>query len=104
MNTLIVEKETLAQSVSFARDMFTVALNDGRILTVPLAWFPRLMHGTAAERAHYRLIGNGSGINWPALDEDISVEGLLLGRPSAENPKSLERWLSKRKNTGRHRR
>ena len=74
-----------------------VDLADGRTITVPLAWFPRLAHGTVAERANWRLIGGGVGIHWPDLDEDISVESLLAGRRSGETQTSLRRWLQARK-------
>jgi len=75
----------------------TVRLDDGRALSVPLTWYPRLLHGTAAERETYELIGDGEGIHWPALDEDISVEGLLAGRRSAESAVSLAKWIEKKK-------
>ena len=71
-------------------------LDDGRRLAVPLAWFPRLLDGTKAERADYELIGEGEGIHWPQLDEDISVEGLLAGRRSAESAGSLAKWMARR--------
>ena len=74
-----------------------VDLAEGRTITVPLAWFPRLAHGTAAERANWRLIGGGVGIHWPDLDEDISAESLLAGRRSGETQASLRRWLRARK-------
>jgi len=64
---------------------------------VPLVWFPRLAHGTPAERANWRLIGGGVGIHWPDLDEDISVENLLAGKPSAESQSSFKRWLENRR-------
>ncbi len=81
-----------AVSVSVTPDMLEVALGDGRTIAAPLAWFPRLLHGTAAERAHARLIGQGEGLHWPELDEDLSVEALLAGRRSAERAASLKRW------------
>lgn len=71
-------------------------LSDGRAVSAPLAWYPRLAHGTAAERAHWRVIGRGAGVHWPDLDEDISVEGVLAGRPSGESQASLKRWLESR--------
>ena len=77
-------------------DTLTVDLTDGRTVSVPLAWYPRLVHGTAAERNHWELLGEGEGIHWPELDEDISVAGLLLGRPSAESQRSYRRWLAQR--------
>ncbi|MGA9625840.1 MAG: DUF2442 domain-containing protein [Bryobacteraceae bacterium] len=74
-----------------------VGFADGRTITVPLAWFPRLAHGIPAERAHWRRIGGGVGIHWPDLDGDISVESLLAGRRSGETQASLRRWLRARK-------
>jgi uncharacterized protein DUF2442 len=77
-------------------DTLAVELVDGRTVEAPIAWYPRLLHGTPPERSRWRLIGEGEGIHWPALDEDISVEGLLAGRPSAESQTSLRRWLAAR--------
>jgi hypothetical protein len=74
-----------------------VLLDDGRALSVPLAWYPRLLNGTRSEREKFELIGDGEGIHWPELDEDISVEVLIAGRRSAESDASLSRWLQKRK-------
>lgn len=75
----------------------TVRLDDGRLLSIPLTWYPRLLHGTDAERINYELLGEGEGIHWPELDEDISVEGLLAGRRSAESAASLAKWAQRRK-------
>ena len=69
------------QNVTVTDDFLAVDLVDGRTVTVPLAWYPRLAHGSPAERSNWRLIGRGDGIHWPDLDEDISVESLLAGRP-----------------------
>ena len=96
MSTLETERDTFAESVLFSEDSLTVQLDDGRALSVPLAWYPRLLHGTDEERRNYVLIGDGEGIHWPGLDEDVSVEGLLAGKRSAETDASLARWLSKR--------
>ena len=85
-----------AIAVKIAGDALAVDLTDGRTLTVPLGWYPRLAYGNASERRNWRLIGAGEGIHWPDLDEDISVEGLLAGRASGESQKSLERWLESR--------
>jgi hypothetical protein len=85
-----------AKSVRVSNDALTVDLSDGRTVSVPLAWYPRLLHGTAAERNDYQLIGDGVGIHWPHLDEDISVEGILAGRPSYESGESFEQWLASR--------
>jgi hypothetical protein len=92
MSTLVTERDVFAVSVCFSEDSLTVRLDDGRALSVPLAWYPRLLDGTAPEREDYKLIGDGEGIHWPKLDEDISVEGLLAGRPSAESAASLAKW------------
>jgi hypothetical protein len=98
MSTSGIElREAVAQGVTASDEALIVDLADGRTITVPLAWFPRLAHGTAAERANWRLIGGGVGIHWPDLDEDISVESLLAGRRSGETQASLRRWLEARK-------
>jgi hypothetical protein len=96
MPTLVTERDTFALSVSFSEDALIVRLDDGRSLSVPLAWYPRLLHGSAAEREHYELIGDGEGIHWPQVDEDIHVDGLLAGRRSAESAASLARWMQSR--------
>jgi hypothetical protein len=85
-----------ASKVVITNDKLTVELNDGRSISAPLAWYPRLLHGTLEERNNWRLIGNSEGIHWPELDEDISVENLLLGKPSGESPDSFNEWLRKR--------
>lgn len=97
MSTSAVELSTAtAQSARVLTDTLTVDLTDGRTLSVPLAWYPRLLHATDAERSNWRLIARGEGIHWPQLDEDISVEQLLRGTPSQESQASLERWLKTR--------
>lgn len=73
-----------------------VELSDGHAVSTPLEWFPRLLHGTPSERNNWRIIGQGEGIHWADLDEDISVESLLLGHTSAESQHSLKRWLASR--------
>ena len=85
-----------AQNVQITDDALIVDLSDGRTVSVPLAWFPRLLHGTLEERNKWRLIGEGEGIHWPDLDEDISVENLILGKPSGESQKSFKKWLEAR--------
>lgn len=72
----------------------TVALADGRVIVTPLDWYPRLAFGTADERADWELTADGEGIHWPALDEDVSVAGLIAGRKSAEGAPSLKRWMA----------
>jgi hypothetical protein len=97
MNAVVLDLRDLAvQNIVITDDALTVDLSDGRTLSVPLAWYPRLWHGTEAERNNWRLIGKGVGIHWPDLDEDISVEGLILGKPSNESQKSLQQWLAQR--------
>lgn len=88
--------EARAQQVVVSNDVLTVDLLDGRTISVPLARYPRLAHGSDTERAQWRFIGEGEGIHWPELDEDISVEGLLAGRRSGETQASLRRWLAGR--------
>lgn len=85
-----------ATEVRVTSTQLVVALSDGRTMTVPLQWYPRLAHGTASQRRSWRLIGRGVGIHWPALDEDIDVEALLAGRRSAESKASLRQWLRSR--------
>ena len=77
-------------------ETLTVELSDGRTISVPLGWYPRLLHAIAKERANWELIGKGQGIHWEDLDEDISVEGLLAGRHSGESQTSFKRWLERR--------
>jgi hypothetical protein len=92
--------ETLAKSARTSEDSLAADLADGRTITVPLAWFPRLAHASPAERDNWRLIAGGEGIHWPDLDEDISVESLLAGRRSGETQESLRRWLQRRESAG----
>ncbi len=86
-----------AENVKITKDTLRVDLSDGRTISVPLEWFPRLVHATSDERNNWRLIGRGHGIHWEDIDEDISVEGLLTGKPSAESQDSFKRWLNQRK-------
>jgi len=83
--------------VSVTDDTLSVDLDDGRTIAVPIGFFPRLVHGTPAERRNYQVSSAGYGIHWPDLDEDIGVEGLLLGLRSTESPESLARWLAGRR-------
>ena len=85
-----------AETISVSEDTLTAELSDGRTISVPLTWYPRLIHGTIGERNNWRLIGGGQGIHWPELDEDISVESLLAGRASGESQRSLKRWIESR--------
>jgi len=90
-------------NVTATDDTLSMDLEDGRTISVPIGWYPRLAHGAPAEHAKSQISGAGYGVHWPDLDEDIGIEGLLLGKKSAESPSSLERWLQKRKkpNTNR---
>ena len=83
--------------VRVTEDSLIVDLEDGRTISVPLSWYPRLAYGTPEERQQFQIVGAGYGIHWPALDEDIGVEGLLLGKRSTESPASLAKWLASRK-------
>lgn len=82
--------------VRVTEDELTVEFTDGRTISVPICWYPRLEHGTPEERQQWELVGQGTGIHWPALDEDISAEALLRGRPSGESQASLAQWLAQR--------
>jgi len=84
------------ESVTVTKDTLRVDLSDGRTISVPLSWFPRLVHATLAERSNWRLIGKGHGVHWPDIDEDISVGGLLAGRASGESQASFQKWLDQR--------
>ncbi|MGB8643611.1 MAG: DUF2442 domain-containing protein [Anaerolineae bacterium] len=92
--TLALPKLT---AVRVTDDTLTVDLEDGRTISAPIGWYPRLAHGTPTERANFEISGAGYGIHWPDLDEDIGIEGLVLGKRSTESPASFERWLAARK-------
>jgi len=97
MSSSTVENRiALAARVEVSEDTLSVELADGRTIAAPLAWYPRLANATAEERGSWRLIANGRGIHWPAIDEDISVENLLTGQPSAESQTSFKKWLAGR--------
>ena len=101
MTTLLVDTSALkATEIRVTEDTLVMELADGRSVSAPLVWYPRLMHGSVAERRNYRLIGGGEGVHWPDLDEDISVEGVLAGRASGESPRSFQKWLDSRPGTG----
>lgn len=96
MTTLQLDHEPAAARVAVSDDRLTVELADGRILSVPLEWYPRLQHATDAERQNWQLLGDGYAIEWPAVDEHVGVDGLLAGRQSGESDASLQRWLASR--------
>ena len=85
-----------AEGITVTEDTLSVDLSDGRTISVPLTWFPRLLYARPEERNNWRLIGKGHGIHWEDIDEDISVEGLLAGKPSGESPESFKKWLDTR--------
>lgn len=100
MRSLPIEIEVPeAQAVTVTDDTLAVELSDGRAISVPILWYPRLAYATPAERNNWQLIGRGIGIHWEDIDEDISVEGMLAGRPSGESQTSLARWLESRANS-----
>jgi Protein of unknown function (DUF2442) len=90
---------TLARvlNVEVTDDTLSIDLEDGRSVSVPIGWYPRLGNGTPAERVNLQISGAGYGVHWPDLVEDIGVEGLLLGKHSSESPSSFERWLQRRR-------
>lgn len=97
MSILVVEIAVpVAENVQITKDTLSVDLSDGRTISVPLEWFPRLLHATSKERHTWRLIGKGQGIHWENIDEDVSIEGLIAGRPSGESQISFRKWLKQR--------
>ena len=98
MTTSSAATETAAaKSVRVTDRELVVELRDGRVVSVPLAWYPRLAEGSPRERRRWQLLGPGIGIHWPDLDEDISIDGLLRGLPSGESLESLNEWRVARK-------
>ena len=89
MGILALAADERVVDVKFTKDTFSVALRDGRTITVPLAWYPRLFNATLAQRKNWRVAGGGYGIHWPDIDEDLSTEGLLRGAP-APRPRRVE--------------
>ena len=81
--------------VTVTDDTLSVDLEDGRSIAIPIGWYPRLAYGTPEDRMTFQISGAGYGIHWPELDEDIGVEGILLGKKSGESQASFERWLSR---------
>lgn len=96
MTTLTLETEPIANQVTVSDEKLIVDLADGRSLSIPLAWYPRLMHASPQERQNWQILGDGYAIEWADIDEHIGVEGLLAGRRSGESQRSLERWLATR--------
>lgn len=97
MHTSTIEIEVpAAENIIVTQDTLSVDLSDGRTISVPLAWYPRLAYASRSERNNWRLIGKGYGIHWEDVDEDISVERLLAGKPSDESQTSFKKWLASR--------
>ena len=104
MSSLAVDvREPRGKSVKVSEEALAVDLVDGRTIVVPLAWFPRLWHGTTHERNHFEIFGDGAFIHWPDLDEDLTVAGLLAGQRSGESPQSLKKWLDSFKTRSKRR-
>ena len=97
MTTLTEISISPAVNVSVTDKFLTVELLDGRKISVPTAWYPRLAHGTPAERRQWKIAYSGEGLHWEALDEDIGVKGLIAGLPSSENPAMIKKWMEARK-------
>lgn len=105
MSSLSVQAERpRAQHLAITDDSLVVELTDGRTISVPLAWYPRLLHGDPRERNNWRLIGTGVGVHWPDLDEDLSIDSLIAGNPSRESGESFRRWLKGRNLSPKRRR
>jgi len=96
MSTLVLEEDPCAVNAAITDGKLIVELTDGRTLSVPLTWYPRLLHGTETERQKLQLLGDGYAIEWADLDEHIGVEGLIAGRRSGESEASFQRWLASR--------
>jgi hypothetical protein len=96
MTTLVLENEPAASGVVVANGQIVISLVDGRTISVPLEWYPRLLHASVMEQQNVNLLGDGYAIEWPDVDEHIGVEGILAGRRSGESSKSLQQWLASR--------
>jgi hypothetical protein len=96
MSSTTADHLVTAANVRVEADTLTVELSDGRVLSVPIGWYPRLLHGTEQERKNWRFIAGGRGIHWPEIDEDISVENMLAGKQSGESQASFKKWLDSR--------
>jgi hypothetical protein len=89
-------REARANKIIITEEELIAYLDDGRTIAVPISWYPRLLNGSVEERKNWRFIGEGTGIHWPDLDEDISIEGIIEGVPSQESKSSLSKWLEER--------
>ncbi len=96
MNTLVLEQDPIAIDLQITDASLVIQLEDGRTLSIPLEWYPRLSHASVVERENWQFLGGGYAIEWPDLDEHIGIEGLLAGRRSGESVSSLQKWLKRR--------
>lgn len=92
MNTSASVASPVAVHVQITDEALSVSLSDGRVVSVPISWYPRLSNALPRHRDVWELVGGGHGIHWPELDEDISVENILFGQPSGESARSFTRW------------
>jgi hypothetical protein len=97
VSTLVLASEPAVVNIAVDDRRLIVDLADGRALSIPVDWYPRLLHATPAERSNWQILGDGYAVEWPELDEHIGVEGLLAGRRSGEGDASLQRWLAARR-------
>lgn len=94
MNTVMIEiNKAKAKKITLSDDTIIIDLEDGRTISAPIAWYPRLLYGTKKERNNWLFIGDGEGIHWLDLDEDISVDNILFGKSSGESQRSFKKWL-----------
>lgn len=96
MTSVVTLTTSRVVNVQVTDDTLSVDLEDGRTIAVPIVWYPRLAYGTPEERTNFHISGAGYGVHWPELDEDIGVEGLIVGKQSMESPQSFQRWLQQR--------
>lgn len=89
MGILALRADERVANVTFSADSLSVTLKDGRTISVPLAWYPKLLHATEEQRKKWKIAGAGYGIHWPDLDEDLSTEGLLRGAPAPQHPAKI---------------
>ena len=105
MSTLAIKTDERVEAVYFTRDSIVVDLADGRTISAPLTWYPRLLKATSKQRSHWELCGGGFGIHWPDIDEDLSTEGLLRGAPApnASKQKATKKTTKQKLSTTRKR-
>ena len=92
-----LNKEPRIADVMSTGELLTISFDDGRVVSLPLKWYPRLYRATPAQRRNWELIGHGYGVHWPDVDEDLSADGLLRGSPSREYTRTIEKQKSKRR-------